>query len=398
MPITQETNLEPVPPEEAMAYFKGKVLLKSQEYYTLLSNVRTKAFTVSRVASMDVLSDIQGAVQAAIDNGETLRDFMGRLGDVMEQRGWSGLKPWHAEVVFRNGIQASYSVGKEEQYEGYHDEFPYAQYYNPDDERSRPEHAQWNGMIFPVDDPFWDVWTPPSGYNCFPLGTKVLTPSGWKAIESIAFNDVVIGGSGSKQKAIFIHKNLFNGNLISLIFEGGEITSTPNHRILTTDGWKRADCIKNGDILVQTRKVETVNRYEEKKRFSDDVQGAPLDRFGTMDDFRSWAEQNAIMYRVEGVESVPYNGTVINLSIDRDNSYIVDGATVHNCRCQKRYIHKYEMESRGLEASKYTPSPDNRPPKGFDVNPAKVEWSPNKEDYPKELWKQYEAEKEAVGK
>ena len=166
MPITNELTLEPLPPEEAIAYFKGKVLLTSKEYYALLDTVKTTAFTVSRVTKMDILSDIFDAVQAAIADGETLDDFVSRLDKVMAIKGWNGLTPWHAENVFRTNIQTAYSVGREEQYAGMEKAFPYAQYEAVNDDRVRDEHAALDGKIYPVNDSFWDMWTPPNGYNC----------------------------------------------------------------------------------------------------------------------------------------------------------------------------------------------------------------------------------------
>jgi SPP1 gp7 family putative phage head morphogenesis protein len=223
MPITQEFELTPLPPKEAMSFFKGKVLLKSKEYYALIDKAKAKAFTVSRVASMDILSDLHAAVQAALDDGETLADFMSRLSEVMDRKGWGGITPWHAETVFRTNIQTAYSVQREEQYEGNKESFPLAQYIATIDDRTRDEHAELNGKIYLIDDPFWDVWTPPSGFSC---------------------------------------------------------------------------------------------------------------------------------------------------------------------RCSKRYIHKYEAEDRGLKVSAPIPA-GLKPDKGFDVNPAKVEWEPEKKDYPFELWNQY---------
>lgn len=221
-----KVSLTPLPPEEAMTFFHGKILLSSKKFYSLVNAARVRAFTVSRVAKMEIIDDIRSAVQAAIDNGETLADFMSRLGEVMDEKGWGGLTPWHAETVFRTNIQTSYSVQHEEQYRESGDAFPLAEYEATMDDRVRDEHAEMDGKIYPVDDPFWDTWTPPNGFNC---------------------------------------------------------------------------------------------------------------------------------------------------------------------RCSKRYIHKYEAEERGLKASDPPPA-GIMPDKGFDVNPVKSIWQPNPEDYPRELWVQYERE------
>lgn len=44
--------------------------------------------------------------------------------------------------------------------------FPLLKYSTVGDRRVRPEHAEIDQVIKPVDDPFWDTWFPPNGWNC----------------------------------------------------------------------------------------------------------------------------------------------------------------------------------------------------------------------------------------
>lgn len=46
------------------------------------------------------------------------------------------------------------------------DIFPYLKYVTAEDERVRHNHAEFNDVVRPVDDPFWDTHTPPNGFNC----------------------------------------------------------------------------------------------------------------------------------------------------------------------------------------------------------------------------------------
>ena len=39
-------------------------------------------------------------------------------------------------------------------------------YVTAGDERVRPEHAAMDGVTAPKEDPIWDVWWPPNGWNC----------------------------------------------------------------------------------------------------------------------------------------------------------------------------------------------------------------------------------------
>lgn len=43
---------------------------------------------------------------------------------------------------------------------------PLLQYRTAGDERVRPEHAAWEGITRPANDPFWDSHMPPNGFSC----------------------------------------------------------------------------------------------------------------------------------------------------------------------------------------------------------------------------------------
>ena len=43
---------------------------------------------------------------------------------------------------------------------------PLLQYRTAGDNRVRPLHAAWDGIVKPVDDPFWDTRSPPNDHNC----------------------------------------------------------------------------------------------------------------------------------------------------------------------------------------------------------------------------------------
>lgn len=46
------------------------------------------------------------------------------------------------------------------------DTFPLLKYVTVGDERVRPTHRPLDGIVKPVNDPFWDAWFPPNGWRC----------------------------------------------------------------------------------------------------------------------------------------------------------------------------------------------------------------------------------------
>jgi len=162
-------NLKPLPFEEAIEAFKGLLPMTADEFYALTEEARAAAFTVAGVARMDVLMDMHNAIEKAISEGETLADFRNRFDDIMETRGWAApadLTPWRMETIFRTNVQTSYTTGRYKQMVDQKDAFPFWEYDAVNDSRTRPSHAALDGKIFPADDPFWDTWYPPNGYNC----------------------------------------------------------------------------------------------------------------------------------------------------------------------------------------------------------------------------------------
>lgn len=164
-----EAALKPLPFEEAIEVFRGLVPMTADEFYALAQDVRAAAFTVTGVMRMDVLVDMHGAVEKAINEGETLADFRNRFDDIMETRGWAAppeLAPYRLETVFRNNVQTAYNTGRYKQMVDQKKDFPYWEYDAVNDADTRPEHAAQDGKIFPVDHPFWDTWYPPNGHRC----------------------------------------------------------------------------------------------------------------------------------------------------------------------------------------------------------------------------------------
>lgn len=76
------------------------------------------------------------------------------------------------------------------------------QYVTVGDDRVRPEHAELDGLVLPMDDPFWRTGTPPNGWGCrctvmqVPLEENPLTPqeqSDRSRAASSALNDMTEG-------------------------------------------------------------------------------------------------------------------------------------------------------------------------------------------------------------
>jgi SPP1 gp7 family putative phage head morphogenesis protein len=155
-----------LPFDEAIAFFRDKVPLTPDQFARLSREARAKAFTVSGVARLDVITDLHAAIDRAITDGTTFNDFKKAVKGIMEKRGWEGSAPHRLETIFRTNIQSTYQAGHYERQRELIGTRPYWQYVAVMDARVRPSHAAMNGKVVVADDPWWKANYPPNGFNC----------------------------------------------------------------------------------------------------------------------------------------------------------------------------------------------------------------------------------------
>ena len=174
---------DPVPPPEASAFLANKGLRPSFHWRDVEPEEHAVAFTVAKAMQADLLEDIRQAVEAALDEGNTFAQFKRELRPVLEAKGWWGRRemvdprtgeqmlaqlgsPRRLRTIYRANLRAARAAGQWERIERTKEALPYLQYRLGPSERHRPHHEAKEGLILPVDDPFWDAWMPPNGWGC----------------------------------------------------------------------------------------------------------------------------------------------------------------------------------------------------------------------------------------
>ena len=171
-----------LPPADAIAAFESKGYVISWNWHDTWREAHAKAFTVAKLARLDVLTDIREGVSEVIKRGETQRWFDQRLTGLLQQKGWWGRKivvgsdgqaevvqegsPRRLQTIFRTNTQTAYAAGRWKRFVENADARPFLQYVAVMDGRTRPAHARLNGKVFPIDSPVWQVIAPPNGFNC----------------------------------------------------------------------------------------------------------------------------------------------------------------------------------------------------------------------------------------
>lgn len=177
------TELKPLPPREAVEYFRSKGFKPSFAWQDVWQAEHARYFTVAKGMQLDVLEDIRGAVDAAIAEGRTFEQFRSELEPLLQAKGWWGRQrmvdpatgeerlvqlgsPRRLRTIFDVNLRTSYAAGRWEQIQRTSRLRPYLRYVAVRDDRTRPEHMGWHGTVLPVDHPWWRTHYPPNGWNC----------------------------------------------------------------------------------------------------------------------------------------------------------------------------------------------------------------------------------------
>ena len=160
-------TVTPLPPREALAYWKTKVPMKAREFYDLELEARSRAFTVSGISREDLLDELCGSLFKALSEGQSFGSWKKDTQGVWYSLGWTEKgRSFRLDNIFRTNLQTAYHVGRYAQMQRVKESRPYWQYDAVNDSRTRPTHRAMDGKIYPADHPFWDTWYPPNGFRC----------------------------------------------------------------------------------------------------------------------------------------------------------------------------------------------------------------------------------------
>lgn len=172
-----------LPPTRALEFFRAKGLQDTFAWQDMLHEHHDAAFTVAKMLDLDLLRDVRQAVDRALAEGLTLREFRAELEPLLVERGWWGRammedphtgeirevqlgSPRRLRTIFRVNLRTAYAAGHWSRIVDHAQRAPYLLYDAVLDERTRPDHRSWDGIVLRWDDPWWQTHYPPNGWNC----------------------------------------------------------------------------------------------------------------------------------------------------------------------------------------------------------------------------------------
>ena len=171
-----------LPPEKAIEFFTAKGYATSWNWWDVWESAHARAFAVAKAVQADVLESIRGALDQALADGRTRREFARDLEPRLRALGWWGRQvvvdpdggaekvqlgsPHRLRTIFDSNMRSTFGAARQRQQMENADSRPFWMYDARNDNRVRPSHAALDGRVFRADDPIWKTHYPPNGWNC----------------------------------------------------------------------------------------------------------------------------------------------------------------------------------------------------------------------------------------
>lgn len=188
-----------LPPEETARAFEARDELRpTVRWSEMFHDDHARAFTVAKVAKLDLLETIRVSLERVLKEGGTFEQWQAQIRPELERAGWWGrvqdksltgtsrpvlVGPRRLRTIYSTNLRVSRAAGQWARIQELKDVAPYLRYSAVMDGRTRPLHRAWHGTILAVDHPWWETHFPPCGWNCrctvIQLSDRDLRRNGW---------------------------------------------------------------------------------------------------------------------------------------------------------------------------------------------------------------------------
>jgi uncharacterized protein with gpF-like domain len=137
----------------------------------------SRAFTVARSAGYDIIDDLYFSFVDTLEKGGTEVDFAKLVAPTLKAKGWlrgdDQAIATRVQLIYDTNLRVARGAGQWDRVQAGKRALPYLRAATARDERVRhppksrhSDHRAWDGIVLPVDHPFWTRWWPPLGFRC----------------------------------------------------------------------------------------------------------------------------------------------------------------------------------------------------------------------------------------
>ena len=250
-----------LPPEEAVKYFESKGYKISFDWRQVWQEEHDKVFTVAGVARDDVLFDIRNSLTTALQEGWSGQRWAREITPTLKQKGWWGSEiivdedgkarvyqkgnASRLDLIFRQNVMTAYAAGRWQRQQEAKKERPYLRYSAILDGRTRPAHRALDGLVFPVDDPFWKTFYPPNGFRCRCMVVSL-------SRREVSLEEVRHGDGAMTERNVELKPDRDTGEVRTVQVGGYMLDGKPSGRVVYVDpgfsrnpgaGWETWDAM-----------------------------------------------------------------------------------------------------------------------------------------------------------
>lgn len=180
---------------EQIDFFRKKLNLPSETWRDIQRGAHDRAFMVAGAMKADLLHDLRGAVDNAVQGG-SIGEFRKQFKAIVQKNGWTGWtgegtkagEAWRTRVIYQTNLATSYAAGRRKQLldPALLSRRPFWRYVHDDSVTTpRPHHKAWGdaGLTLRHDHPFWSTHFPPNGWGCKCRVVAVKAPADGDATE-----------------------------------------------------------------------------------------------------------------------------------------------------------------------------------------------------------------------
>lgn len=182
-PLPPGLRLGHAEPRDAFEAFLARALLQPTfNWWDVWQQEHAAAFMVSGIAEADVLQLVRDLVAETLRTGGSFADFARALQPALQAKGWWGdvaitdprtgeqritrFDTGRLQLILDTNLRQSHAAGRWAAAVRNQRRMPYLLYRTMRDERVRISHRAWDGIVLPIDHPWWHTHYPPNGWRC----------------------------------------------------------------------------------------------------------------------------------------------------------------------------------------------------------------------------------------
>lgn len=179
-------------PERAVEQLKNKLPISKEEFKLISDQMRHRAFTIARWNKLHLLDNMRDSLVTALKEGQGFGQWKKGAKEIIGKSGWTPANKQHLRLVFQNNMLSAYAAQRYQGQKAASKFRPYLQRKAVSDSRTRPTHAQMDGLVYPFDHDFWLIHYPPDDHGCrcyaISLSARQVANKGLKVQEAIPEN------------------------------------------------------------------------------------------------------------------------------------------------------------------------------------------------------------------